>query len=152
MKLIFLNLLSDNFCFVQKGTGHGVGALLNVHELPIIANRRSTEFGGIQNNMIITNEPGYYENEKFGIRIENCYRTLRAQTKYTFGETLMLQFEPLTHVPIQLELVERTLLTDEEVVWLNEYHKRCLSLVGPLLKEANKSEVYDWLLNQTRSL
>ncbi len=102
--------------------------------------------------MIITNEPGYYENEKFGIRIENCYRTLRAETKYTFGDTVLLRFEPLTHVPIQLELIEKNLLTDQEITWLNEYHQRCLNLVGPILNEANKNEVYDWLLSQTRPI
>jgi Xaa-Pro aminopeptidase len=138
--------------FLCEGTGHGVGALLNVHELPIIANRKSLEFGGVQNNMIITNEPGYYENGKFGIRIENCYRTRQAHTRHTFADTLMLRFEPLTFVPIQLELVDAGRLDKSELDWLNDYHQRCLSLVGPLLLEANKEQVHAWLVKQTRPL
>jgi Xaa-Pro aminopeptidase len=134
------------------GTGHGVGALLNVHEIPpVIAWRKSPEFGGIQENMIITNEPGYYEQGNFGIRIENCYLTLKQETKYT-GTKKFLRFESLTYVPIQLDLINRNLLDKDELEWLNNYHAKCFELVGPLLQAANKNEVYEWLREQTRPL
>ena len=102
--------------------------------------------------MIITNEPGYYENENFGIRIENCYLTMNAITKYSFGNTTMLRFDALTLVPIQLELVEKSLLNGEEIAWLNAYHAKCMSLVGEQLKKSNNIEVYNWLVYQTRSI
>ena len=123
--------------------------MLNVHELPIIANRKSTEIG-FSENMIVTIEPGYYEDGKFGIRIENCVRTVKAETAYSDGK--FLRFEPLTFVPIQKEFVEKSLLSEEELKWLNDYHTKCLHLVGEELKKANKLDVYKWLVEQTKPL
>lgn len=123
--------------------------MLNVHEIPIIANRKSVELG-IQENMIITIEPGYYENEKFGIRIENCELTLKANTKYKFAE--FVKFEPLTYVPIQIDLIEKSLLNSEELQWLNDYHCKCAQVVGDKLKELNKIDVYEWLVEQTKPI
>ena len=136
----------------RHGTGHGVGALLNVHELPIIANRRSVDIG-IQENMIITIEPGYYETGKFGIRIENCNLTVRARTPYVYADNVeFITFEPLTLVPIQREFIDKQLLNQEELDWLNQYHNKCAHEVGSVLKKANKLEVYAWLLEQTQPL
>ena len=123
--------------------------MLNVHELPIIANRKTTEIG-FSENMIVTIEPGYYEDGKFGIRIENCVRVVTADTPYSNGK--YLRFEPLTYVPIQREFVEKSLLSDEELKWLNDYHAKCCSLVGDELKKQGKLHVYEWLIQQTKPL
>ncbi len=62
-----------------------MGALLNVHEIPIITYRKSSEIG-ITENMIVTNEPGYYEDGQFGIRIENCMLVVKADTTYCYAK------------------------------------------------------------------
>lgn len=125
--------------------------MLNVHEVPIIGNRKSIDLG-LQENMIVTIEPGFYEDNNFGIRIENCVRTVKAATKYRHSNVDFITFEPLTYVPIQRELVDKSLLDQEEVEWLNRYHERCAELVGPELKQAGQNEVYEWLLEQTKSI
>ena len=144
-----INNLIDIF---SQGTGHGVGALLNVHELPIITYRKSSEIG-VKENMIITNEPGYYEDGKFGIRIENCMLTIKVNTPYCYAPGVeFLQFEPLTLVPIQREFIDVNLLSNEELKWLNNYHSKCAEIVGPELEKLNKLKVRDWLLEQTKPL
>ena len=136
----------------RHGTGHGVGALLNVHEMPIIGNRRSSEIV-VEENMIVTIEPGYYEDGNFGIRIENCVLTVKANTKYKYAANVeFIRFEPLTYVPLQRELIDKSLLTSDELDWINEYHEKCLSLVGEQLKSAGKAQVYEWLVEQTKPL
>ncbi|CAF0826419.1 unnamed protein product [Brachionus calyciflorus] len=136
----------------RHGTGHGVGALLNVHEVPIIANRKGVEIL-VNENMVITDEPGYYENEKFGIRIENCNLTVKASTKYQYASNVnFLTFEPLTLVPIQRDLIIKDLLNQQELDWLNNYHEKCFKIISEELKTANKIEVLEWLKEQTLPL
>lgn len=126
--------------------------MLNVHEVPIIGNRKSIELG-LQENMIVTIEPGYYENDKFGIRIENCVLAVKAATKYKYASNVdFLTFEPLTYVPIQRELIDKSLLDADELNWLNSYHAKCTELIGPELKKAGQNDVYEWLLEQTKPI
>jgi Xaa-Pro aminopeptidase len=126
--------------------------MLNVHEIPIIANRKGPEIG-LQTNMIVTIEPGFYEDNKFGIRIENCVRTVKANTKYLYASNVeFLTFEPLTFVPIQRELIDKSLLTSEEINWLDQYHQKCLTLIGQELKRQNKLEIYEWLMEETKPI
>ncbi len=96
------------------GTGHGVGYFLNVHEGPqSITKNNKIKF---EEGMIVSNEPGYYENGKFGIRIENLIRVKKnGKARYSF--------ENLTMVPIEKKLIEKKLLTKNEIIWLNKYHK-----------------------------
>jgi Xaa-Pro aminopeptidase len=102
--------------------------------------------------MIVTIEPGYYEDNNFGIRIENCVLTTKKLTKYQHLNIHFCQFEPLTYVPIQKELIDKKFLSQGELEWLNEYHEKCLKYIGPLLKERNKDDVYEWLIEQTKPL
>jgi Xaa-Pro aminopeptidase len=140
------------FIHLSLGTGHGVGALLNVHEVPIIGNNKSIELG-LQENMIVTIEPGFYENNQFGIRIENCVRTIKANTKYArAGSVDFLTFEPLTYVPIQRELIDKSLLDLHELTWLNSYHHECARIIGDELTIVNKKDVHEWLLQQCQPL
>lgn len=113
--------------------------------------RRTIDTGGIQENMILTIEPGYYEDGKFGIRIENCYRTCLAETKYGKPGS-WLNFDSLTLVPIQLELIDKSLLTQEEIKWLNDYHERVFREVGQELHKIDKMDVYEWLKEQTKAI
>ena len=95
------------------GTGHGVGYFLNVHEGPhAISKNNKIKF---QEGMVVSNEPGYYEKNKFGIRIENLiYVKKNKQKKF---------FENLTMVPIDKNLISKNLLSSEEKKWVNHYHK-----------------------------
>merc|ERR1712110_604439 len=84
------------------GTGHGVGAYLNVHEGPMgISWRPYPDDPGLAQNMILSNEPGYYETGSFGIRIENLVRITEAETKHNFANRGFLTFKNLTLVPYQ---------------------------------------------------
>ena len=98
----------------SHGTGHGVGYFLNVHEGPqAITKKNKTSF---KEGMIFSNEPGYYEKGKFGIRIENHIKGKKIRTN--------IAFEDLTMAPIDKELIDKNLLKKEEIHWLNNYHKK----------------------------
>ena len=100
--------------------------------------------------MVVSNEPGYYEEGAFGIRIENLLTVVRANTPHAFNNRTYLTFEPLTHVPIQLSLIDRTLLTPAEESWLDGYHAEVWSRVSPLLAEGG--EGWLWLREATLPL
>ena len=103
--------------------------------------------------MIVTIEPGYYEDQKFGIRIENCELVVAANTKYThFNSKKFLTFESLTYVPLQRELIDKSLLDANEIEWINAYHRKCVELTGSKLKEQNKLDVFDWLVESCKEL
>ena len=95
------------------GTGHGVGYFLNVHEGPhAISKRNKINF---KEGMIVSNEPGYYEKNKFGIRIENLIYVKKNKKK--------MNFENLTMAPIEKDLIIKESLNNKEKRWLNNYHK-----------------------------
>lgn len=113
------------------GTGHGVGAYLSVHEGP--ARIARTGSVPLEPGMILSNEPGFYREGSFGIRIENLIAVEPAPPLP--GQTVpeMLRFETLTWVPIDRRLVIPSLLTQAERDWLNAYHAEVLARVGPLV-------------------
>ena len=96
----------------EHGTGHGVGYYLNVHEGPQ-AFSKNNNFKLLE-GMIISNEPGYYEKGKFGIRIENLITIKKITNK--------LSFQNLTLVPIDKSLIKKEILSKEEKTWINNYH------------------------------
>ena len=112
------------------GTGHGVGYFLNVHEGPQAISRGNSV--KLREGMIISNEPGYYENGKFGIRIENLVTVKKKGQFY--------RFEELTLAPIDKSLVEKKMLNNDEIKWLNEYH---FKVFNNLKKFMNRSELKD---------
>ncbi|MEO0388264.1 MAG: aminopeptidase P family protein [Pseudomonadota bacterium] len=122
----------------DHGTGHGVGVYLGVHEGPQSLSRRSHE--PLLPGMILSNEPGYYREGAFGIRIENLVAVTPPETPEG-GDRAMLGFETLTLVPIDRRLILRDLLTGEERAWLDAYHARVLGTVGPTVTEP----VFGWL-------
>ncbi|KAJ2162858.1 hypothetical protein GGF46_000240 [Coemansia sp. RSA 552] len=133
----------------RHGTGHGVGSFLNVHEGPqSVSMRASTLEAGFREGMTITNEPGYYEDGSFGIRIENTCLVAKATTPHDYtGGAGYLTFEPVTMVPIQKKLIDTKLFTDVERTWLNKYHQEVWAKVSPLLKEGGLG--YEWLKRET---
>jgi len=102
--------------------------------------------------MILSNEPGFYEEDKFGIRIENLVLIKKANTKYNFRNRGYLTFETITLVPIQTKLLQPSLLTSEEISWLDSYHQTCRDIVGKALEEQGKSSGLQWLLRETLPL
>lgn len=126
----------------NHGTGHGVGAYLGVHEGPIGISPRYTL--PLEPGQIISNEPGYYKDGGFGIRIENLIHVVESPV----GEGNYLEFETLTLAPIDLRLVDKKLLTEAERDWLNAYHKRVWKEISPQLKGDAKA----WLKDATTEL
>jgi len=136
------------------GTGHGVGAFLNVHEGPSgISWRVYPNDPGLQAGMILSDEPGYYEDGNFGIRIETLVKVVEAKTKFTMpSKSSFLTFEPVTVVPIQAKMIEADLMTKQEVEWLNSYHQTCRDRVGPILREMGRLEAMEWLIRETQPI
>ncbi|KAJ3227120.1 hypothetical protein HK099_003339 [Clydaea vesicula] len=127
----------------RHGTGHGVGHYLNVHEGPQgIGLKPSCE---LKAGMTVTNEPGYYEDGNFGIRIENVLIIEEKNTEFNFGAT---GFEHVTFVPIQKKLINFELLTTEETEWVKNYNLKCFGKVKDHLKEGSLG--YLWLERETK--
>ena len=113
------------------GTGHGVGSCLSVHEGPHRISRGS--FVPLEPGMITSNEPGFYLTNKYGIRIENLMLVKKVKNKN------MLAFETLTLAPIDVNLINYNLLTEEEINWLNNYHNVVFKNVSSELDKQNKN-------------
>jgi Xaa-Pro aminopeptidase len=112
------------------GTGHGVGSYLSVHEGPQSISRRGTQ--ELLPGMILSNEPGYYRDGAFGIRIENLVVVHEPQA-VDGGDRPMLGFDTLTLCPIDTRLILADLLEPAELEWLNSYHARVREELSPLL-------------------
>lgn len=112
------------------GTGHGVGSYLSVHEGPQSISKRGTQ--ALLPGMILSNEPGYYRDGAFGIRIENLVN-VHEPRGIDGGDTPMLGFETLTLCPIDKQLILKDLLDTAETGWLNAYHAQVRSELSPLL-------------------
>ncbi|XP_031972445.1 xaa-Pro aminopeptidase 1 isoform X1 [Corvus moneduloides] len=134
------------------GTGHGVGSFLNVHEGPCGISYKTFADEPLEAGMVVSDEPGYYEDGSFGIRIENVVLVIPAETKYNFKNRGSLTFEPLTLVPIQMKMIDVNLLTEKECNWVNEYHQKCREVVGAELERQGRHEALQWLLRETEPL
>ncbi|XP_072094981.1 xaa-Pro aminopeptidase 1 isoform X2 [Mobula birostris] len=131
------------------GTGHGVGSFLNVHEGPCGISYKTFADEPLQAGMILSDEPGYYEDGSFGIRIESIFLTVPAKTKYQYLNRESLRFEALTLVPIQSKMVNVELLTEKERDWLNSYHRLCREVMGAELEKQGKLKALQWLMKET---
>ena len=146
-----LDILARQFLWQQgfdydHGTGHGVGCYLSVHEGP---QRIAKVFNGteLKPGMVLSNEPGYYKDGAYGMRCENLV-VVTEVGKVGGTDRKMLGFEALTLAPFDLRLVERDLLNDAELDWLNGYHVKVRETIGPYLE----GETLDWLQQATRIL
>jgi Xaa-Pro aminopeptidase len=127
------------------GTGHGVGSFLSVHEGPQSISKRGME--PLLAGMILSNEPGYYKTNAFGIRIENLVVVEPAHLP-TGGEIAMNGFETLTLCPIDRRLIETHLLERAELQWLDAYHARVWNELSSLVTPAARN----WLKKATKAL
>jgi Xaa-Pro aminopeptidase len=96
--------------------------------------------------MIVSNEPGYYEDNNFGVRIENLLIVVKKEALGEYRGRSFLGFERLTHIPIQKKLMDVSLLTDSEISWINDYHASIRTKVMPLLRTSSARE---WLTDNT---
>jgi Xaa-Pro aminopeptidase len=115
----------------DHGTGHGVGSYLGVHEGPQRISKAPSTVALLP-GMIVSNEPGYYKTGAYGIRIENL-QVVTPAADIPGGERPMLGFEQLTMAPIDRRLVDKALLSAEEIAQLDAYHASVLARIGPLL-------------------
>ena len=131
----------------NHGTGHGVGYILSVHEGPQSFRWHSLDGRRypLEEGMVISNEPGYYEAGKFGIRHENLV-LVRTGDKTEFGQFMYL--EPLTMAPFDRDAIDVSLLTEGELAQLNDYHRQVYATVSPLLD----AEEQAWLAEATAPL
>ena len=131
----------------NHGTGHGVGYILSVHEGPQNFRWRSPDGRRypLEEGMVISNEPGYYAAGKFGVRHENLVLVRTGETT-EYGQFLYL--EPLTMAPFDRDAIDVSLLTEQELAQLNDYHRRVYDTVSPLLP----AEEQAWLAQATAPL
>ncbi|EAR52466.1 aminopeptidase P [Oceanicola granulosus HTCC2516] len=118
----------------DHGTGHGVGAYLGVHEGPQALSRRSGV--PLEPGMILSNEPGYYRADAFGIRIENLLAVREAPPIEGGDARVMYDFETLTWVPIDRRLIDGALLSRPERDWIDAYHAATFTRIAPRLEGA----------------
>ncbi|PIL27805.1 hypothetical protein GSI_10959 [Ganoderma sinense ZZ0214-1] len=135
----------------RHGTGHGVGHFLNVHEGPHgIGVRIAYNSTPLKAGMTVSNEPGYYADGQFGIRIENIVIVRAAQTPNNFGDKGYLRFEHVTLCPMGKNLIDASLLSAREKEWLNAYHNETQEKVAPLLE--NDERALKWLQRECSPL
>lgn len=133
----------------QCGTGHGVGYLGNVHEPPtgfrwyIVPSKN--EHHQLEEGMVITDEPGIYEDGKFGIRLENEF-IVRKGVQNKYGQ--FMHFETITFAPIDLDGIDPEEMSKDEREWLNNYHKDVYEKIGPHLTDEER----EWLKEYTRAI
>lgn len=126
------------------GTGHGVGFLLNVHEGPQ-AIRKDVNNIRLEKGMILTNEPGIYKEGNHGVRTENMMLVSYAE-ETEYGQ--FMRFEAVTYCPIDLEGINKEILTENEINWLNNYHKDVFEKLASHLNDEEKA----WLKEETREI
>ena len=132
------------------GTGHGVGYILNVHEGPNGLRYKAVperdDQAPIVPGMITTIEPGVYKSGKYGIRIENNLLCVKA---FSTSDGNFFKFETITYVPIETKCLDLSIMSDEEVDWLNNYHKLVFSKLSPLIKD---NDLLEYLKNKTKEI
>lgn len=143
-------LWRDGLNFLH-GTGHGVGSYLNVHEGPqgiAMMNRGGSMCTTpIVPGMVLSNEPGYYHDGEFGIRIENLVFCTRKAAEHS---DKYLGFENLTLVPVDRRLIDVELLSADDIKYLDSYHAECKAVVGPLV--AGDALAAKWLEENTKPI
>ena len=113
------------------GTGHGVGYFLNVHEGPQAISKNNKIC--FKEGMIVSNEPGFYKNGKFGIRIENLIRVKKRKKG--------ICFDNLTIVPLDKNLIDKKILKFSEIDWINNYHKNVYKKLKIFMNKNELSEL-----------
>ncbi len=126
------------------GTGHGVGHFLSVHEGPVSINPRQPSVS-LKEGMVLSDEPGYYREGMYGIRIENLVAVRRCEEK-DFEDYLC--FETLTLFPYERDLMDTGMLSRDQIEWIDRYHEKVFTLLSPYLEPEEK----EWLRMKTEKL
>lgn len=135
----------------RHGTGHGVGSFLNVHEGPIgIGTRIQFSEVPLSAGNVLSDEPGYYEDGSFGIRIENMIMAKEVETTHRFGDKPYFGFEHVTMVPMCRKLIDVGLLTEGERDWINAYHREVVDKTKGLLEGDERT--VKWLERETKEI
>ena len=136
--------LWDDMLDYKHGTGHGISAALSVHEGP---HRVATQpnLVPIAPGMLISNEPGFYKNGHYGIRIENIILA-KEHGSSDYGK--FLSFETLTFAPYDIKAIDKSLLSEKEIDWINNYHEQVYEKLSPYLDEEERA----WLKEETRKI
>lgn len=137
------HLWAEGFDY-DHGTGHGVGHFLSVHEGPQSISKKLVDVPLVE-GMVLSNEPGYYRTDEFGIRIENLELVVELPTQ---GDFSVLTFESLTRCPIDKRNINVDLLTRPELAWLNDYHQKVWHDLSPLVE----GDTLEWLRQSTTPL
>ena len=130
----------------DHGTGHGVGHFLSVHEGPQRIAKNSNDVALLP-GMVLSNEPGYYRANEFGIRLENLVY-VRPCEALAGIEREIFEFDALTMIPMDSRLIEKSLLTDAEITWFNDYHQLVWTNLSPLMQ----GDELAWLKNATKAI
>ncbi|GFT44329.1 xaa-Pro aminopeptidase 1 [Nephila pilipes] len=135
----------------QHGTGHGIGHFLGVHEGPILISDKSTNGKGylLQPGMFLSDEPGYYEKDEFGIRLETMMMVIKAHPPYHFNDMKFYTFEPVSFVPFEPKLIDFNLLSKKQKEWLNWFNMKTRNTVGIELQKQGRERGLRWLLSKT---
>lgn len=128
----------------NHGTGHGVGSFMNVHEGPQSIRKDLTPVDLVP-GMVLSNEPGYYVEGQYGIRHENLF-VVKDWKKTEWNS--FYEFETLTYCPFFTNIIVKDILSEEEITWLNDYHKTCEEKLAPHLE----GEVKAWFLDMVKPI
>ncbi|XP_028520956.1 xaa-Pro aminopeptidase 1 isoform X2 [Apis cerana] len=138
------------------GTGHGIGHFLSVHESPIgISYAHVTTSDKVcgpielKPGFFLSNEPGYYKQGDFGIRLENVLETVVAGKK---GSEIFLKFRDITLVPYEPKLIDNNMLNPSHIRWLNNYNRRIRDEIGAELKKRLRMDAFDWMMKKTATI
>lgn len=130
----------------DHGTGHGVGHFLSVHEGPQRIGKNLNAIA-LMPGMVLSNEPGYYRADSFGIRLENLVVVQHCEA-LKGAEREMYEFDALTLIPMDARLIDKNLLTQGEINWFNAYHQKVFNILSPLM---SGSEL-EWLTKATQAI
>ncbi|XP_043273659.1 xaa-Pro aminopeptidase ApepP-like isoform X2 [Venturia canescens] len=142
----------------MHGTGHGIGHFGSVHESPISVSYVDRVPANLRCNTVrlrpgffFSNEPGYYKEGDFGVRLENILEVVDADTP-RFGRRTFLKFNDVTLVPYEPKLIDVKMLSPAHRQWLNKYNRRIREQVGSQLKRTLRTKTFFWMMEKTRSI
>lgn len=134
----------ENGLDYKSGTGHGIGYCLNVHEGPQNISKLASPYK-LEKGIVLSNEPGVYKEGQYGIRTENIM-VVKHHCTTEMGE--LLKFDVISYCPIDINAIDVSMLTQEELSWVNNYHKIVYDKLSPYLNEKEK----EWLRNETKEI
>ncbi|CAK9290978.1 unnamed protein product [Gordionus sp. m RMFG-2023] len=129
----------------RHGTGHGLGAFLNVHEGPIFIGVAGSLDVNFKHGMFLSDEPGFYKANDFGVRLETIVMVKNFTTKYNYSDQDYLAFESYTLVPFEPKLIDYSLLNCNQVKWIDDYNSNIKRYITPILIQQNGSRALMWM-------